>query len=234
MADVNCYGQLVSQRGGVVPLLNTAQTENAEEETKTDSNFVGSTQTAGTFATQQHGVYVLSKAGIVCENDFNYAFIRSSGKIKAALPMGAGIAGGSHALPAPLPYAKALASGDQVITMAAATSDRTSSVSVACTNGEYHVFSVTPSGSGEHEFISVLDGTSGIGLVLQGLTISHWMAASGNNDAEITSPVYLLDGAGVPTASLVFTGSGSGTGMRFQPTRAPVMLNSRLVYRTDA
>jgi len=234
MADVNCYGQLVSRTGTVVPLLNTAQTENAEEETKTDSNFVGSSQTAGTFATQQFGAYVLAKAGIVCENDFNYAFIRSSGKIKVALPMGTGLAGGSNPLPAALPYPKALASGDQVITMAAATSDRTSSVSVACTNGEYHVFSVTPSGSGEHEFISVLDGTSGIGLVLQGLTISHWMASSGNNDAELTSPVYLLDGAGVPTASIVFTGSGSGSALRFQPTRAKVMLNSRLVYRTDA
>ena len=234
MADVNCYGQLVSSRSTVVPLLNTAQTENSEEETKTDSNFVGSSQTAGTFATQQFAGFALAKAGIICENDFNYSFIRSSGKIKAALPMGSGIAGGSHALPAPLPYPKPLQSGDQVITMASATSDRTAAVSVACSNGEYHVFSNTASGSGEHEFISVLDGTSGIGLVLQGLTITHWMASSGNNDAEITSPVYLLDGSGVPTASVVFTGSGSGTGMRYQATRAPVALNSRLVYRTDA
>jgi len=60
MADVNCYGQLVSQRGGVVPLLNTAQTENAEEETKTDSNFVGSTQTAGL---KKHARFYLYRGG---------------------------------------------------------------------------------------------------------------------------------------------------------------------------
>jgi len=234
MADVNCYGQLVSSRSTVVPLLNTAQTENAEEETKTDENFVGSSQTAGTFATQQFGAFVLSKAGIICENDFSYSFVRSSGKIKAALPCGTGIAGGSSGMPSPLPYAKPLQSGDQIITMASAISDRTAAVSVACTNGEYHVFSVTPSGSGEHEFISVLDGTSGIGLVLQGLTISHWMASSGNNDAELTSPIYLLDGSGVPTASLVFSGSGGSPGMKYASTRAQVMLNSRLVFRTDA
>jgi len=233
MADVNCYGQLVSSRSTVVPLFNAAQTENAEEETKTDSNFVGSAQTAGTFATQQFGGFSLSKAGIVCENDYSYSFIRSAGKIKAALPMGTGIAGGAAHLPAPLPYAKPLQSGDQVITMASATSDRTAAVSVACTNGEYHVFAVTASGSGEQEFVSVLDG-SGIGVTLQGLTISHWMASSGNNDAEITSPVYLLDGSGVPTASLVFSSSTGSPGMVYQPCRAQVFLNSRLVYRTDA
>jgi len=233
MADVNCYGQLVSSRSTIVPLLNTAQTENAEEETKTDSNFVGSAQTAGTFATQQFGGFVLSKAGIICENDFTYCFVRSAGKIKAALPMGSGIAGGSQGLPSPLPYSKQLTSGDQVVTMASATSDRTASVSVACTNGEYHVFSVTASGSGEQEFVSVLDG-QGIGVTLQNRVISHWMAASGNNDAEITSPVYLLDGSGVPIASVCFTNSGSDAGMVYEPCRAPVALNSRLVYRTDA
>jgi|TARA_Y100000310_G_scaffold162857_1_gene162819 hypothetical protein len=233
MADVNCYGQLVSSRATIVPLLNTAQTENAEEETKTDSNFVGSAQTAGTFATQQFGGFVLSKAGIVCENDFSYSFIRSAGKIKCALPMVSGLAGGGAGLPSFLPYAKQLASGDQVITMASAVTDRTAAVSVACTNGEYHVFAITASGSGEHEFVSVLDG-QGIGVTLQGRTISHWMASSGNNDAEVTSPVYLLDGSGVPTASVVFSSSGASTAMQFEPTRAPVALNSRLVYRTDA
>jgi hypothetical protein len=233
MADVNCYGQLVSTRSSVVPLLNTAQSENAEEETKTDSNFVGSAQTAGTFATQQFGGFILAKAGIVCENDFTYSFIRSAGKIKAALPMTSGLAGGGQGCPAPLPYPKPLASGDQVITMASAVSDRTASVSVACTNGEYHVFAVTASGSGEQEFVSVIDG-QGLGVTLQGLTISHWMAASGNNDAEITSPVYLLDGSGIPQASIVFSSSGGSTAMKYEPTRVQVALNSRLVYRTDA
>jgi len=233
MADVNCYGSLISTRSTCVPLLNTAQTEASQEETKTDSNFVGSQQTAGTFASQQFGQFVLAKAGIVCENDMTFAFIMSAGKIKAALPMGSGIAGGSQGLPATLPYPKPLLPGDSVQTMANATSDRQAAVSVACTSGEYHVFEVTASGSGEHEFISVLDG-QGIGTTLQGRVISHWFALSGNNDAELTSPVYLLDGSGVPQASVSFTSSGGAKAAVFQPTQARVALNSRLVYRTDA
>jgi len=233
MANVNAYGSLISSRATTVPLLNTATTEATEDEIKTDSNFVGSAQTAGTFATQQFGGFNLAKAGIVCENDFSYCFIRSAGKIKAALPMGSGIAGGSQGLPAPMPYAKPLASGDQVVCMANAVSDREAAVSVACSNGEYHVFSVTASGSGEHEFVSVLDG-QGIGVTLQGRVITHWMASSGNNDAELTSPVYLLDGSGVPQSSVSFTSSGGNAAMTWQPCRVAVALNSRLVYRTDA
>ena len=233
MANVNAYGSLISSRGSCIPLLNTAQTEASEEEIKTDQNFVGSEQTAGTFGTQQFGGFSLAKAGIVCENDFSYCFVRSAGKIKAALPMGSGIAGGSAALPAQMPYAKSLASGDQVICMANATSDREAAVSVACSNGEYHCFTVTASGSGEHEFVSVLDG-QGIGVTLQGRVITHWMSSSGNNDAELTSPVYLLDGSGVPQGSVSFTSSGGNAAMTWQQTRVPVALNSRLVYRTDA
>jgi len=233
MANVNCYGSLISNRFRTIPLLNTATTEATEDEIKTDSNFVGSEQTAGTFGTQQFGGFTVAKAGIVAENDMTYCYIRSAGKIKAALPMGTGIAGGSQGLPAPLPRAVALASGDQVIAMVNATSDRESAVSVCCSSGEYHVFHVTASGSGEHEYVSVLDG-QGIGVTLQGRTIIAWFATSGNNDAELTSPVYLLDGSGVPTDALSFTSSGGAAGAVFQPCRAQVALNSRLVYRTDA
>ncbi|HIA02125.1 MAG TPA: hypothetical protein EYN66_09470 [Myxococcales bacterium] len=234
MANVNAYGSLIGSAGATVPLLNTAQTEASEEEIKTDAALVGSAQTAGTFYVQQYGATPIVQAGIVTENDFSYCFVRSAGKIKLALPMGSGISGGSQGLPSRLPYPKALASGDQVICMANATSDREAAVSVACTNGEYHCFSVTASSSGEQEFVSVLDG-QGIGVTLQGRRVAWWMASSGNNDAELTSPVYLLDGSGVPMASVGFTGSGSGSAMVFQPcVNGSIALNSRLVFRTDA
>ena len=234
MANVNAYGSLIGANGATVPLLNTAQTEATEEEIKTDLNFVGSAQTAGTFFVQQFGNSPIVQAGITCENDFSYCFLRSAGKIKLAFPMGSGIAGGSQGLPARLPYPKALASGDQVICTANAVSDREAAVTVACTNGEYHCFHVTASGSGEHEFVSVLDG-QGIGVTLQGRRVSHWMASSGNNDAELTSPVYLLDGSGVPMASVSMTSSGGAAGMAYQRcVNGSVALNSRLVYRTDA
>jgi hypothetical protein len=80
MANVNCYGQLISNRGGVIPLLNASQTEASEEEVKTDLNYVGSAQSVGTFGTQRPGGFSLAKAGIVGENDITYAFIQSAGK----------------------------------------------------------------------------------------------------------------------------------------------------------
>jgi len=234
MADVNCYGQLVGSGGAIVPLLNTAQTETGEEETQTDLNFVGSSQTAGTFWTQQYAGQSCVQAGIICENDFLYSFLRSAGKIKLAFPVGSGVAGGSSNLPAALPYPKPLASGDQVITQAIRATDRDTAVTVACTNGEYHVFDVRPAGSGEHEYVSVISGES-VGLTLQGRRISHWFATSGNNDAEITSPVYLLDGSGIPTASVAFTCSTGNAGATFQRcVNGSVSLNSRMVFRTDA
>ena len=144
MADVDSYGQLVMSNGAIVPLANAAQTEASEEGILTDANFVGSAQTAGTFANETLGSAVVASAGITSENDTTYAFVRSAGKIKAAIPV-SGLNGGQH-LPGALPYPKRLLSGDQVIVMANATSDRETAVSVACSNGEYHVFSVTPSG----------------------------------------------------------------------------------------
>ena len=235
MANVNCYGSTVSNRGGVVPLLNTDTTDATQDEIRTDSNFVGSVQVFGTFATQQHGTYVLAKAGLQAENDFTWAYVQSAGKIKAALPIGggAGASGGNCGLPAPLPYPKQIASGDSIQAMVNAGTDREAAVSVACSNGEYHVFSVTPSGSGEQEFVSILDGQS-LGLTLQGRVITHWFALAGANDSELTSPVYVLDGSGVPIGSVGFTAGAGDCAATFEPTRIPVALNSRLVFRTDA
>jgi len=235
MANVNCYGSTISSRGGVVPLHNSATTEATQDEVRTDGDFVGSVQVFETFATQQHGQYVLTSAGLQAENDFTWAYVQSAGKIKAALPIGggAGTSGGNCGLPAPIPYPKTIASGDSIQVMVNAGTDREAAVSVACTNGEYHVFSVTPGGAGEHEFVSVLDGQS-LGLTLQGRTISHWFAVAGANDTELESPVYVLDGSGVPIGSIGFNASAGDCPGTFTPTRVPVALNSRMVFRTDA
>ena len=113
MANVNCYGTVISTRGGVVPLHNSATTEATQDEIQTDPDFVGSAQVFGTFATQQHGNFVANRAGLQCENDFVFAFVMSAGKIKLCLPIGggAGTSGGNCGLPAMLPYPKSIASG---------------------------------------------------------------------------------------------------------------------------
>ena len=86
MADVDGFGQLIMANGAVVPLLNTALTEASEEEIKTDQNFVGSEQSAGTYATQTLGNARVIAAGISAENDLTYCFVRSAGKIKVSRP----------------------------------------------------------------------------------------------------------------------------------------------------
>jgi len=235
MADVNCYGSVVSSRSSVVPMHNLAQTEGSQESVLTDQEFVGSKQVFGTFAQQQYPGFVAAQAGLQVENDFTYAVILSAGHIKAALPGGggAGTSGGNCCLPAPLPYPKTIASGDSLEVMANAGGTRQAAVSVACTSGEYHVFIVTPSGSGEHEFVSILDA-QGIGTTLQGRRISHVFAVAGANDAELTSPVYILDGSGVPSGTIGFSASAGDSAAKFERVNWNVALNSRLVMRTDA
>tara|TARA_Y100000401_G_scaffold117409_1_gene126084 strand:- start:502 stop:1194 length:693 start_codon:yes stop_codon:yes gene_type:complete len=230
MADVDGFGQLIMANGAVVPLLNTALTEASEEEIKTDQNFVGSEQSAGTYATQTLGNARVIAAGISAENDLTYCFVRSAGKIKLALPV-SGLNSG-QGLPSGLPYAKQLVSGDQVVAMANATSDREVGLSVACSNGEYHCFAVTPSGSGEHELVSVLTGL-GIGETLQGRRVTHAFAMGGNNSANFSSPIYLVNGSGTPIGSVTPNDPAVDTGT-FEPCSAAIALNTRAVFRTDA
>ena len=131
MADVDASGQLVMGNGAVIPLFRADLAEAAEEEIFTDSNFVGSAQNAGTYATQTLGNAVVAAGGVSAENDMTYAFIRSAGTIKLAVPV-SGLSSGMG-LPAALPYPKRLVSGDQLIAAANATSDREVGLSVACT-----------------------------------------------------------------------------------------------------
>jgi hypothetical protein len=230
MADVDAFGQLIMRGGAVVPLSNTALGEAAEEEIQTDVNFSGSAQSAGTFATQSLNSPIVVRAGIAATTDMTYAYIRSAGKIKAALPV-SGLASGN--MPAALPYPVQLVSGDSVIAMANATTDRQCSVSVACTNGEYHIFQVTPTGAAaENEFISVLTGQS-IGETLQGRTVSHAFGMHGFGALTISSPAYFLNGSGVPIGSITTNDPAVDTGF-FLQCRVPIALNTRLVISTDA
>ena len=73
MANVDSYAQLTMRNGSVVPLANTATTEGIEDVIQTDANFVGSAQSAGTFATQSLGSSIVVSAGISAENDMCYA-----------------------------------------------------------------------------------------------------------------------------------------------------------------
>ena len=75
MADVDASGQLVMGNGAVIPLFRADLAEAAEEEIFTDSNFVGSAQNAGTYATQTLGNAVVAAGGVSAENDMTYAFI---------------------------------------------------------------------------------------------------------------------------------------------------------------
>lgn len=230
MADQDGFGQLIMRGGAVVPLANAALTEGTEEEIKTSSVFVGSEQNAGTFATQSLPNPTVIRAGITATTDMTYCWIRSAGKIKAALPV-SGLACGN--MPAPLPYPVRLVSGDSVIAMVNGTSDRQIAVSVACTNGEYHVFQVTPTGAAaENEMVSILTGQS-VGETLQGRTVSHAFGLHGFGQLTVISPAYFINGSGVPVGSITTCDPAVDVG-QFQPCRVPIALNTRLVISTDA
>ena len=230
MADVDAFGQLVMGNGAVIPLFRADLAEAAEEEIFTDSNFVGSAQTAGTYATQTLGNPVVASGGISAENDMSYCFVRSAGTIKLALPV-SGLNSGMG-LPSRLPYPKRLASGDQIIAAATAVTDREVSLSVACSNGEYHCFHVTPASGGEHELVSVLTGL-GIGQTLQNRRVTHAFSMGGNNAANFSSPIYFVNGSGVPIGSVTPNDPAVDTGT-FHPCVVNIALNTRAVFRTDA
>jgi len=232
MADVDAFGQLVMKGGSICPLARTDILEDTEEEIFTDSNYVGSAQTAGTFVTQTLTSHVVVASGITAENDMNYCAIKSAGKIKAALPV-SGLNGGAG-LPAPLPYPKQLVAGDQVMAMATAAASRDIALSVACSNGEYHIFSVTPSGASAsgHELVSILTGLS-VGQTLQNRTVTHAFCMGGNNAANFSSPVYFVNGSGTPIASVTPNDPAVDSG-KYEPCFAPIALNTRALVSTDA
>ena len=230
MANVDSYAQLTMRNGSVVPLANTATTEGIEDVIQTDANFVGSAQSAGTFATQSLGSSIVVSAGISAENDMCYAYVRSAGLIKLALPV-SGLSSGMG-LPGLLPYPNALVSGDDVVAMANTAADREVSLSVACSNGEYHVFSVTPNSANEWELVSVLTGQS-IGETLQGRVVTHAFSMGGNNSLNFSSPIYFLNGSGTPIGSVTPNDPAVDTGL-YQRCQVPIALNTRVVFRTDA
>ena len=234
MANVNVFGGIKSSRGAIIPVHNSATTEATLDEVKTDSSLVGSEQSIGTYGDQIGGGFVCVSGGIAMETDSPYNFVRSAGVIKGVFPQGSNRDGGCSPLPSPVPYPFRLASGDQLMVMVNAVTDREASLSVACTNGEYHVFSVTPSGASDaHELVSVLTG-NGIGETLQGRTVSHWYAYAGNNDAELTSQVNIVNGSGVPIGTVGFTNSGGSTACTFAASGGvPIALNSRAIFSTD-
>lgn len=230
MANVDSYAQLTMRGGAVVPLANTALLEGTESEIQTDANFVGSAQPAGTFATQSLPNPVVMSGGVSAENDMTYAYVRSAGKIKLALPV-SGLSSGMG-LPGALPYPKQLVSGDSVIAMSNPVAERLVGLTVACSSGEYHCFSVRPGGAGEFELVSVLTGQS-IGETLQGRTVTHAFAMGGNNSANFISPIYFLNGSGTPIGSVTPNDPAVDTGL-FQVCVAQIALNTRVVFRTDA
>jgi len=238
MANVDTYGSLISLDGRTIPLLNTATTEATQDEVQTNSTWTGAQQNIGTYADQM-GNFVLGSGVWKCETGASWNYIRSAGKVKCVLPMCSNKAGGAHGVPAAVPYPKKLESGDSLEVMAETTSTRSFSLSVACSNAEYHVFEYTVSGasSGQgHELLSVVTG-QGIGTVLQGRIITHWYATNGANASQLTSDVMLLDGSGVAVGSISpvsFAGSAPILWQVVGRRGVPVHLNSKAVFTTNA
>ncbi len=230
MADVDAYGCLVGAQGQIVPLLNTAQSEGSTEATQTDSNFVGSVMTAGTYASQLAPRFTLRAGGVVAENEISNCYILSAGRIKASLAVGSSGVGGDD-LPYPLPYPVQLVPGDEVYTDAQTAASRVVGLAVACTNGEYHNFEATAA-TGEVELVSCLTGLS-IGETLQNRIVSHAMACGGDNNDHFSSPIYILNGSGIPEGAILPTDLSSSSAV-WTRMNCRIQLNSRAVVRCDS
>jgi len=55
----------------------------------------------------------------------------------------------------------------------------------------------------------------------------------GNNSANFSSPIYIVNGSGVPIGSVTANDPAVDSGT-YEPCRAAIQLNSRAVFRTDA
>ncbi|HIA01910.1 MAG TPA: hypothetical protein EYN66_08365 [Myxococcales bacterium] len=229
MADVDASGVLVSTRFHVIPLLNTAQTEGSLEEIKSDVNYTGAATSAGEYGTT-FGPYQIASAKISAENQMSYAFVRSGGAIKAALPISKTCIGGG---PYPLPKPVWLAAGDQVVAVANTSTDREVALSVCCASGRYACFSVTPTGAAQNELIHVISGQS-LGQTLTGETIiAAFVSSEGSPEVISGSGVFILDGSDRVVGSVAATDTTTAAA-HFQPNRIPVLLNTRAVVQTDA
>jgi len=229
MADVDASGVLISTRFHVIPLGNTAQTEGSLEQIDTDINYTGVSTSAGEYGTT-FGPFSVSSAKISAENQMSYAFIRSGGAIKAALPVSKTCIGGG---PYPLPKPVWLAAGDQVVGVANTASDRECALSVCCASGRYACFSVTPSGAAQNELVHVISGQS-LGQTLTGETIIAAFATSEGSPEVISgSGVFILDGSDRVVGAVAATDTLTAAA-HFQPVRIPVLLNTRAVVQTDA
>jgi len=229
MADVDSTGVLVSTRFHVIPLGNTAQTEGSLEEIQTDSNWTGTSQSAGEYGTT-FGPYMVAAAKISAENQVSYAFIRSGGAIKAMLPISKTCRAGG---PFPLPKPVNLAAGDQVVMVANTSSDREVALSVCCASGRYAGFAITPSGAAQNELVHVISGQS-LGQTLEGETIiAAFVSSEGSEEIISGSGVFIVDGSDRVVGSVAATDTIHDAAV-FQPTRIPVLLNTRAIVQTDA
>lgn len=231
MADVDASGFVTSTRGQVIALLNTAQTEASEEETKVDSNVYGAADSVGTFASQVSPSWTCNGGLVTCENQTTYAYIKSAGQIKMIVQ--GGKTSRSPAAVYRAPYPKKLLAGDQFITMANTATDRECALCVATTAGNYHVFAVTPTGAAANVLVSILTGNT-LGQTLQGQRVSHcYFMTEGAEEIISGTGCYALDGSGVPVACIPATNPTKGVG-RWLAISFPVTLNTTAIVRTDA
>ena len=231
MADVDASGYLNGAGGGVIAVLNTAQTEGSSEEIQTDSNVYGQADTVGTFASQLGRPFVCSGGVVTAENNMTAAYIDSAGKIKLVLQPGK--TARFNGVPIGSPYPKKLDAGDRLMGLANTATDREAALCVATNRGEYHIFSVTPTGAAANPMVSILTGES-IGTVLQGQVLTHaFLMTEANEEIISAAGCYILDGSGTPTGCIPATNPTQHVGA-WTPCRIPIMLNTTAILRTDA
>jgi|JYMV01.1.fsa_nt_gi hypothetical protein len=231
MADVDASGFLNGAGGGVIAVFNAAQTEGGFEEIQTDSNVYGAADVVGTFASQLGRPFVCTGGVAMSENNMTAAYIDSAGKIKMVIQPGK--TARWNGVPIGSPYPKTLAAGDRLLGLANTATDREAALCVATNRGEYHIFTVTPSGAAANPMVSILTGES-IGSTLFGQVLTHaFLMTEANEEIISAGGCYILDGSGTPTGCVPATNPTQHTG-GWMPVRIPIQLNTTAILRTDA
>jgi len=178
MANTAVSGTLFCSDGTEIPLYVAAIAEGTESNltTSTQSNF---TVSAAAVGTAYAGKTIVSSTPIMADGDGNtsmaYAYLLRAGQIINVFPVAvAGVVGESKIQ---LCSSTTLIAGDQVRVLANTNTNRTCAMSVYTNRGQYHVFTVTPSGGAVNELTSILTG-NGIGDTFQGQNIMKGFVTS--------------------------------------------------------
>jgi len=212
-------GSLICSDGTQIPVLNDSMTNGTSAEVKTNTAFSVVAASVGTYAA---GKTVVASTPMMGTNSVSWAYLLRRGQIIQIYPVGG--AGAAQKGIYPLLNSVTLLAGDQLMVMPVSASDRECTLAASTSAGNFHLFTVTPSGGATNTLVSIITG-NGIGDTFQGQTIVQAWASSVDGIKLTTGGgLAVLNDKGVPVGVIQCTDANSQTPEWIQ-TNIPIALN---------